>query len=92
MMKRNDNWENEILRIVRWEHECGYEYILVQLSEYRFATVHSYKKTGYYIQEIGMINEELVKELTIFEFIDDHAIIHITPNKHAKIWRNKEFR
>jgi len=92
MMKPTENWEEVMMKMVRYEKERGFEFLLLQLSEFNYATLHQYRGSGWYIQEIGMIDEDIVLNLTKREFIDDHAIIHITPKKYTKIWRNKEFR
>jgi len=79
-------------KVIRKEKEHNYDYILLKTSKNRYATVHRYRNSGYYMKRIDIIDEKLVLGLSRREFIDDHAIIHINQNKYVKLWQNKKFR
>ena len=81
------------LDFIRVEHYRNFIYALAKLQvdgskEIVYATISKYRSGSFNMIFIGNINEQIPINQSFMDFVNDHALIHITAKKYIWRWRD----
>ena len=78
----------EALDFIRIESYRNFIYALAKDGDGHYVTISRYHNGPTTIQLLEDINDEIPKEQKLLEFVNDHASIHINPEKYIWKWRD----
>ena len=79
----------ELFHVIRIESNRNYIFAVIQLAKDFYATVSSIYGTNWTISCIGKVDETKIMAQSKEQYINDHAVIHISASRYKYIenWR-----